>query len=298
VVGGSLYGRSDAFLWSEATGRVPLAGLLPLNPDATCVANGIGRGGTIIGTGTGWSSTRAVTWDARAVIAAALTGAAPPAPTDLPIPQFNTFALGVNGLGQVVAEGGSGFGTRPYLYTPGGGVTALPYAPPLSFVPAGINDRGEVIGGNHLWTAEGGLRRLGSLTGGSGVNALAINNHGTVVGHGDGTYGSGYFTSYNAFVWTEDDGAVALDGLTDGLPEGWHLDLASGINDRGQIVGAARGPDNYRRPFLLTPVTVPEPATAALLPLAAAALLPPHRRRSRTRRGSRTTGATDAPRYM
>ena len=43
---------------------------------------------------------------------------------------------------------------------------------------------------------------------------------------------------------------------------GWTLDEATGINDKGQIVGYGTNPSGQSEAFLLTPV--PEPSTLAL----------------------------------
>ena len=51
---------------------------------------------------------------------------------------------------------------------------------------------------------------------------------------------------------------------------GWTLELASAINDKGQIVGYGEDASGLCRAFLLTPV--PEPSTFVLLATAAGGL--------------------------
>ena len=58
------------------------------------------------------------------------------------------------------------------------------------------------------------------------------------------------------------------------------LSVAHGINDSGQIIGTANViPDAFVRAYLLTPIAVPEPATATLSLLALAGLCARRRRK-------------------
>jgi hypothetical protein len=89
---------------------------------------------------------------------------------------------------------------------------------------------------------------------GEGAAATAINTNGEVVGYGP-----------SVFYWSEGTGRIDLNTLLDASAAGWTLVVASGINDRGQIVGwgynQPRAPDGTAPPeraFLLTPV--PEPS--------------------------------------
>ena len=84
---------------------------------------------------------------------------------------------------------------------------------------------------------------------------------------------------WHAFVYLDGEGMLDLNRLiAGGLPEGWTLVSAMGINNKGQIVGMAgvspaigggSWVGSYERAFLLTPV--PEPALA-VAPFAALVL--------------------------
>ncbi len=91
---------------------------------------------------------------------------------------------------------------------------------------------------------------LGSL-GGSTGDALSINNLGWVVGSSNTASGSSH-----AFVW-ENGGIFDLNSLLVG-GSGWELTSASGINDRGEIVGYGSYVNNkgqkQTRAYLLKPV--------------------------------------------
>ncbi|MBX3396606.1 MAG: PEP-CTERM sorting domain-containing protein [Phycisphaerae bacterium] len=106
--------------------------------------------------------------------------------------------------------------------------------------------------------------------------ALAINNHGDVVGWSGEGYGAGDGTSIDqrATLWSN-GAAMDLNSL---IPpgSGWHLSVATDIDDNGRICG--RGFYNgILNGFVLTPV--PEPSTL-LLVVTAIGLL---RSRRRTR---------------
>src|SRR5439155_25651973 len=103
---------------------------------------------------------------------------------------------------------------------------------------------------------------LGTL-GGAWSTARDINDAGVVVGIADVPR-----DQWHAFVYLDGEGMLDLNRLiAGGLPEGWTLVSAMGINNKGQIVGMAgvspaigggSWVGSYERAFLLTPV--PEPA--------------------------------------
>ena len=135
------------------------------------------------------------------------------------------------------------------------------------------------------------MQDLGTLEGGGGSSANAINNLGEVVG----VVGFGIDVTH-AFIWDSENGMRPLEssegtlrlandindagqvvgglmlwdhGVTlnlyrdVGLPAAWRFREVRAINASGQIVGWGENPDGLDRAFLLTPI--PEPATAALL---------------------------------
>ena len=83
-----------------------------------------------------------------------------------------------------------------------------------------------------------------------------------------GSRGSG--NNSRAFRWTEGEGVLDLNTLMDPSGAGWILRDASGLNNRGMIVGWGIR-NGQSRVFLMTPV--PEPATLAALGFGAALLL-------------------------
>jgi probable HAF family extracellular repeat protein len=83
-----------------------------------------------------------------------------------------------------------------------------------------------------------------------------INNRGQVVGY----FGSPSDVNPEAFIWSEDSGFVNLKSLVFST-DGWDFEQATGINERGEIVGFGIFNDQVRG-FLLTPV--PEPSLFVL----------------------------------
>lgn len=166
-------------------------------------------------------------------------------------------AFGINALGQVVGESIDRYGiSRAFFYDDGKGMIDLGTIPGGGgAVARAINNDGLITGTAtdssgrdvaFIGTAGEPLAALGVLPGGSSSFGLAINNRGEVVGRSAGGSGS------RAFLWSAEDGMVNLNQLID--PEsGWILDVASGINDSGMIVGTGRI-NGVSRAFLLTPL--------------------------------------------
>ena len=114
-----------------------------------------------------------------------------------------------------------------------------------------INNKGQVVGNSvtetglsHacLWNL-GSMHSLGPLPGDSSSQAQALNNDGAAVGRS----GPGDFSVSRAVIW-QDGVAMDLNRLI--TSPGWVLSSATGINDRGQIVGAGLR-DGQLRAFLL-----------------------------------------------
>ena len=151
-------------------------------------------------------------------------------PVDLPAfgPGSPTGAADVNDSGDIVGASGVRHGTPPFTY----------------FVPHGA-----------LWQGDA-ITNLGTLAGcDCESSALAINNAGTIVGYSDGPDTDPYF---HAVIWKNG----SIQDLNNLVPanSGVLLERASGINDKGQIVGTGyrlpvTGDDRYdeQHAYLLTP---------------------------------------------
>ena len=143
-----------------------------------------------------------------------------------------------------------------------------------SSVATAINNAGKIVGSSDvrssnatraaLWdgTAIIDLGTLGEAYIGS--RAYAINSEGLIVG---ASFTNAYYHSPRATLW---NGTLAtdlnnfLDSST--LSAGWVLNEATGINDKGWIVGNASNTfTGYQRAFLLSVAAVPEPETYAMM---------------------------------
>ena len=125
----------------------------------------------------------------------------------------------------------------------------------------GVNNWGHIVGFSTLvpgentigvdnrafFWANGVMTNLGSLPGGTGSEASAINNHDEVVGS---CRVPGYVD--HAFIW---DSVNQMRDLNNLIPAGSGLVLqeATGINDLGQIAAIGTYDGVHHRAFLLTP---------------------------------------------
>lgn len=103
---------------------------------------------------------------------------------------------------------------------------------------SGINNRGAVIGSSgfygFLWTQANGMRPLNPLQGDLLSFAFTINDNGSIVG---GSLDAS-FTVLTAVRWSGGaSAAVNLNTLVVDNPSRLYLQLAEGINSRGEIVG-------------------------------------------------------------
>ena len=101
---------------------------------------------------------------------------------------------------------------------------------------------------------------LGDLPGGYGSYATGINNAGQVVGQSTAA------TDVRAFLW-QNGVMTDLNTVSGVVGTGWRLLEANAINDVGQIVGHGWNPLGVPRAFILTPVSVPAPATYSMVGL-------------------------------
>jgi probable HAF family extracellular repeat protein len=277
VVGSGPGGGGTSWIWDRRNGMRSL-GALP-GGDGNTRATAINESGTVVGfaeiadTGSGATS-QAFVWTAR--------NGMQPIPG---LPQSS--ALGIGNSGAIVGGSNSvvGFG----LLWKNGKVTALGFWPvyginnrdlvvgangqtavlwsagkmtDLGTLLAGsrvneahaISDSGRVTGVSEaeafIWDAAQGMRGLGFIDPAClQSDGRAINNLGTIVGYGCTFTTVGQVS--HAFVWDRSQGIVDLNQLVF-LPAGDMLNVAYGINDQGQIVGAGMF-DGAFHAFLLDP---------------------------------------------
>ena len=129
-----------------------------------------------------------------------------------------------------------------------------------------LNDLGDITGSlafKDSFLFRDDTLSLISIIGAEKTSTSSLNNNATVVGSYDvpsglfePEYGLPLFIS-NAFIYTDEEGALDLYDLVDGESLGWDSFLiASDINDLGNIVGIGEI-DGVRQAFMLTPVPVP-----------------------------------------
>jgi probable HAF family extracellular repeat protein len=143
-------------------------------------------------------------------------------------------AKAINAKGAVVGEAyDAAAHYHAVLWTAGN--PALDIGPKDGYsVAIAINDRGVVVIeslGRVFLHDSSGLERLALAPKGPS-HPRAINGCGVVVG----AFGP-FSDAAHAFVWSRAAGFADLNGRLSADTEGWKLEAASGINDRGEIVG-------------------------------------------------------------
>ncbi|CAN5127028.1 hypothetical protein BH11PSE11_BH11PSE11_38470 [soil metagenome] len=169
----------------------------------------------------------------------------------------------INNHGQIVGNSDTAGGEIHGFIYENGAMRDLGTFPGGRFSSAaGINDKGQVVGQSdlpnsfetHAYLYSGGrMIDLGTL-GGAHSQANAINNAGQVVG----ISGSSVSEEVRPFLYS-DGKMVALSALPGVAKSGWLLLDATGINNKGQIVGRGYVDGNIRtrqHAYLLTPPAV------------------------------------------
>jgi probable HAF family extracellular repeat protein len=147
----------------------------------------------------------------------------------------SSIAWAINANGDVVGWSTGPAGTRAFVFTTAGGMTALPGLPlrPRT-IARDINDAGDIVGsanaggvdlGHAVLWKNGSVMDLGTLGTGSYSEAWGINNLGQVVGW---SYTNGGSFGVHAFLYTGK--LVDLTPTSDTA-------YATDINDAGQVTG-------------------------------------------------------------
>jgi probable HAF family extracellular repeat protein len=172
---------------------------------------------------------------------------------------FNGGAMGVNNQGQVVGYSGLVFGITHAFKWENGNISDLGTLPGHNgSIAYDINDLGQAVGSSSnsltqqiqavLWS-NGNIIELGNL-GGNISTAVDINNKGQVAGFGNTNNSDGLS---HAFIW-EDGNIADLNSLIPADSD-LLLQVVSGINDRGQIVGQGINRSTGKNHgFLLNPI--------------------------------------------
>ena len=196
--------------------------------------------------------------------------------------------LGGNGQGQAINDHGqvAGFSyttgnnnVHSFLYS-GSGLADIGTLGGSSAWAFGLNNLGYVVGESNptgsgyshafVYTGVGGMVDMGTL-GGAWSRAYGINDAGQAVGY------AYTLTQKHAFVYA---GSTMTDLNTQIDPSlGWSLTEADAINNHGQIAGTGVI-HGQTHAFLLTPVSVPEPATLGILGLGVVGMLVRRKRRA------------------
>lgn len=233
VAGSAFFGSSSwhAFIWTKTAGFRDLGGM-PGGAFVQTEATAINKNGQVAGAGiSADGNTHAFRWTAA-------TGM-----TDLGLLPGTTrsYALGINGRGEVVGYAAGPDGEHPFRWTQELGMQDMSMGGVVLGRAMAINEGGQIAGalilpsdrydwaGAVMWTASGSILDVircvypsGYVGDGCGSAAIAINNTGTIVGT-DG---------FRAIMWTRADSVTVLPGVPSA-----EFSTATGINDSGTIIG-------------------------------------------------------------
>ena len=165
----------------------------------------------------------------------------------------SSYAASINTFSQVVGGAQTANGDQHAFLYQDGKMTDLGSLGGSTSGASAINDAGQIAGSSktasgifHAFLVSNGtMIDLGSL--GNASYAFGLNDSGQVIGAAYIPGANGTFTSHAFLAATS--GMLDLNTLIPGLPAGWILTTATGIDDAGQIVGLR--PPQWRAPRLL-----------------------------------------------
>lgn len=154
-----------------------------------------------------------------------------------PFPDAVTQALGISPDGSIVVGRWMDcffLADHAFIWRAGGGLETIPYPPTISDMEmVDANDRGQIVG-NHdgigFFYESGKVISMGTLPGGTGSEAFAVNSSGTAVGWWGNSL-TGIPTVSEGFIWRE--GIMTSLGPLLPAPKSKAFD----INDLEQITG-------------------------------------------------------------
>jgi probable HAF family extracellular repeat protein len=235
-------------------------------PITGMAANAATADGTIVGGASGY----VVTWSGPSLTPNVLGRIEGQNTTALAVSRNGTYLAGVTGDWP---------NTTPFVYANGAFTTITLPSYLVGAEATGVNNDGTVIGygideennlrRGFIWR-DGVLSWLNPLDAFVYSDPESINDNGLIVGQG----------SPNAMLWDTDGTAYLLDDLCNAAAMEDGVGYAYSINDSNQIIGAGGGNayPGQTVPFLLNPIAVPEPTSAAIL-LTAFPLLAARRRK-------------------
>jgi probable HAF family extracellular repeat protein len=202
----------------------------------------IANGGQIVGdseTGRGEDFTHAFVWQENAMsdLGAVVDGS------------LSSYAFGINDINEIVGT----VNGRAFLARDGSSQELGMLPGHASSDARAINNKGQVIGNSvtadgvshaFLWNI-GSMRNLGTLSGDASSQAQALNTAGVVAGRS----GTADLSVSRAVIW-QNGAAIDLTRLV--ASSDWILSNATGINDRGEVVGVGLR-EGQVRAFLLQP---------------------------------------------
>ncbi len=187
-------------------------------------------------------------------------------------------ASDINDNGVVVGTANGAFGVEQGFIVDSLGIHSIGAFPGgSSSIAKAINESGVVTGyasdasgrDRTFLFQDGSLSALGMPSGALGSYGFDINNLDHVVGK------LVYSTGQRAYIWTREHSTLDLNYYLQDA-DGWILESATGINDRGQITGFGRY-YGVQRGYLLDPIqfgqTIPEPSSLLMFLIATAGLV-------------------------